>query len=66
MSSSTLIPAAPESELIDRELLVAKLNKALYPIDRQEKFLELQAEVETLLSELQSLQRVDLPSAGHK
>lgn len=37
---------------------VAKLTKALYPVDKQEKFLELQAEVETLFIQLQALQRV--------
>ncbi len=42
----------------EREQQVAKLTKALYPVDRQEKFLELQAEVDTLLCQLQALQRV--------
>ncbi|MCY7337445.1 MAG: hypothetical protein LH613_14735 [Chamaesiphon sp.] len=42
----------------EHEQQVAKLTKALYPVDRQAKFLELQAEVETLLCHLQSLQRV--------
>jgi len=41
----------------DREQQVAKLTK-VYPVDRQEKFLELQAEVETLLCHLQALQQV--------
>jgi hypothetical protein len=40
----------------DRVQQVAQLTKALYPADRQEKFLELQAEVETLFSQLQALQ----------
>jgi hypothetical protein len=39
----------------EREKQIAKLNKALYPADRQEKFLDLQAEVESLLQQLQSL-----------
>jgi hypothetical protein len=46
------------SALSEHEQQVAKLTKALYPADRQEKFLELQAEVETLLSQLQALQRL--------
>lgn len=37
---------------------VAKLTRASYPVDKQAKFLELQAEVETLFIQLQSLQRV--------
>jgi hypothetical protein len=67
MSFSPLTLDAPQSAITDRvvgsvtsehEQQVAKLMKALYPADRQEKFLELQAEVETLLSQLQALQRV--------
>ena len=46
------------SATFEHEQQVAKLTKALYPADRQEKFLELQAEVETLLFQLQALQRV--------
>jgi hypothetical protein len=49
---------AVESAHSEHEQQVAKLSKALYPVDRQEKFLELQAEVDTLLSQLQALQRV--------
>ena len=41
----------------EHEQQVAKLTK-VYPVDRQAKFLELQAEVETLLCHLQALQRV--------
>ena len=37
---------------------VAKLTKALYSVDKQAKFLELQAEVETLFGQLQALQQV--------
>ena len=51
-NSTTLI--RPTSE---REQQIAKLNKALYPADRQQKFLDLQAEVDTLLSQLQSSQQ---------
>ncbi len=67
MSPSPLILVAPRSIDRDRavgsanlehEQQVAKLTKALYPADRQEKFLELQAEVETLFCQLQALQRV--------
>jgi hypothetical protein len=67
MSPSPLTIVAPrptigdraiKSNLSEHEQQVAKLTKALYPVDRQEKFLELQAEVETLFSQLQALQRV--------
>jgi hypothetical protein len=43
------------AQSLDREKIVAKLNKALYPADRQAKYLDLQAEVETLLQQLQRL-----------
>ncbi len=57
MPPSSLTLARPvESANTEREQQIAKLTKALYPADRQEKFLELQAEVDTLLSQLQSLQ----------
>jgi hypothetical protein len=49
---------AANLNLTDRADMIARLNKALYPVDRQEKFLELQAEVETLFSQLQALPRV--------
>jgi hypothetical protein len=64
LSPMTLIAPATTSDRAiglapaDRVQQVAKLTKALYPADRQEKFLELQAEVETLFSQLQALQRV--------
>ncbi len=67
MSFSPLTLDAPQAAIADRaiesaksehEQQVAKLMKALYPADRQEKFLELQAEVETLFCQLQALQRV--------
>ncbi len=64
-SSLTLVAQRPTisnqsvgSATSEHEQQVAKLTKALYPVDRQEKFLELQAEVETLLGQLQALQRV--------
>ena len=47
-----------ESSTSEHQQQVAKLSKALYPVDRQEKFLELQAEVETLFCQLRDLQRV--------
>jgi hypothetical protein len=56
--SATNTDRAVESVNSEHEQQVAKLMKALYPADRQEKFLELQAEVDTLLSQLQALQRV--------
>jgi hypothetical protein len=40
---------------LEREKQIAKLNKALYSADGQEKFLDLQAEVDSLLQHLQSL-----------
>lgn len=64
MSPSSLILDTPastanNSALSNRAELVAKLNKALYPVDRQEKFLELQAEVDTLFSQLQAISRAE-------
>ena len=47
-----------ESATSQQKQQVANLTKALYPVDKQEKFLELQAEVETLFIQLQALQRV--------
>jgi hypothetical protein len=67
MPSSPLTLVAPrstignseiESATLEHRQQVAKLTKALYPVDRQAKFLELQAEVETLFIQLQALQRV--------
>jgi chaperonin cofactor prefoldin len=66
MSPSPLTIDAPrlnvssnsEFDRFEHEQQVAKLTKALYPVDKQEKFLELQAEVETLFVQLQALQRV--------
>ena len=59
MSSSAITLDRPlESAATEREQQVAKLTRAMYPADRQEKFLELQAEVETLLCQLQALQRI--------
>ncbi len=40
--------------------LISRLNKALYSTDQQARFLNLQAEVESLLAQLQS--RHDLTS----
>jgi hypothetical protein len=58
-SKSTTINHLQPATLEHRQQ-VAKLTKALYPVDKQEKFLELQAEVETLFIQLQALQRVRL------
>ena len=66
MSTNLLTLEAPESTISncsvsatsEHRQQVAKLTKALYPVDKQAKFLELQAEVETLFIQLQSLQRV--------
>jgi hypothetical protein len=55
-SSSSIIERPIESATSEREQQIAKLTRAMYPADRQEKFLELQAEVDLLLSQLQSLQ----------
>jgi hypothetical protein len=57
-SSSSTIDRPVDSATSAREQQIAKLNRAMYPADRQEKFLELQAEVDSLLSQLQSLQQV--------
>jgi hypothetical protein len=43
----------------EREQQIAKLTKALYQADHQQKFLDLQAEVDTLLSKLQSCHQVN-------
>lgn len=45
---------------LEQEQRIAKLNKALYQAAHQQKFLDLQAEVDTLLSQLQSLQQVSI------
>jgi hypothetical protein len=43
----------------EREQQIAKLTKALYQADQQQKFLDLQAEVDTLLCKLQSCHQVN-------
>lgn len=55
--AQTAIGVSVRSATSEHEQQVAKLTK-VYPVDRQAKFLELQAEVETLLCHLQALQRV--------
>jgi hypothetical protein len=57
-SSSSIIERPVDSTTSERDRQIAKLTRAMYPVDRQEKFLELQAEVDLLLSQLQSLQPV--------
>jgi hypothetical protein len=49
----------PVSASSEREQQIAKLTKALYQADQQQKFLDLQAEVDTLLCKLQSCQQVN-------
>ncbi len=56
--SSLILDRPVESATLEREQQIAKLTRAMYPADRQEKFLELQAEVDLLLSQLQSLQQI--------
>jgi hypothetical protein len=56
--SSLILDRPVVSMTAEREQQIAKLTRAMYPVDRQEKFLELQAEVETLFCQLQSLQQV--------
>lgn len=66
MSPSPLTLEAPrsttskqlESATSEHRQQVAKLTRASYPVDKQAKFLELQAEVETLFIQLQALQQV--------
>jgi hypothetical protein len=59
MHPSTLTLDRPVATISEREQQIAKLTKALYQADHQQKFLDLQAEVDTLLSQLQSLQSVN-------
>jgi hypothetical protein len=56
MHHSTLVIDRPVAATSEREQQIAKLTKALYQADHQQKFLDLQAEVDTLLSQLQSRQ----------
>jgi hypothetical protein len=57
-SSSSIIERPVDFTTSERDRQIAKLTRAMYPADRQERFLELQAEVDLLLSQLQSLQPV--------
>ena len=60
MHHSTLILDRPVAAItLEQEQKIAKLNKALYQAAHQQKFLDLQAEVDSLLSQLQSLQQVN-------
>ena len=60
MHHSTLILDRPvAATALEQEQKIAKLNKALYQAAHQQKFLDLQAEVDSLLSQLQSLQQVN-------
>jgi hypothetical protein len=60
MPPSNVTLDRPIAATSEREQQVAKLNKALYQAAHQQKFLDLQAEVDTLLSQLQSLQQVSI------
>ena len=61
MPPSTITLERPaESATSEREQQIAKLTKALYQEDQQQKFLDLQAEVDTLLGKLQSYQKGSL------
>jgi uncharacterized coiled-coil protein SlyX len=60
MHPSTIVLDRPvAAATLEQEQQIAKLNKALYQAAHQQKFLDLQAEVDTLLSQLQSLQQVN-------
>jgi uncharacterized coiled-coil protein SlyX len=60
MHPSTIVLDRPvAATTLEQEQQIAKLNKALYQAAHQQKFLDLQAEVDTLLSQLQSLQQVN-------
>jgi hypothetical protein len=55
------------SSVSDREpqtLLASNLTKSVYKVDQQEKFLHLQAEVESLLEQLQSLKEQRLTATS--
>lgn len=55
MSSSDLtLNRSAESATSEREQQIARLTKALYQDAHQQKFLDLQAELDTLLQQLQS------------
>lgn len=43
-----------------------KLNKCLYPVNQQVKFIHLQAEVDCLLQQLQNLQKQKLANQNHE
>ncbi|MFM2064059.1 MAG: hypothetical protein RLZZ507_3730 [Cyanobacteriota bacterium] len=45
--------------------LVKKLTKAYYQDEQQEKFIDLQAEVDSLLQQLQNLKSERLESSSH-
>lgn len=60
-SLSSLKGAVSSSSDPSRKL---ELLKSLYPSDRQVKFLHLEAEVETLLIELQTIQQRRMASAS--
>ncbi len=58
--STVTLDRSVATTTLEQEQQIAKLNKALYQAAHQQKFLDLQAEVDTLLSQLQSLQQVTI------
>ncbi|ADI63551.1 hypothetical protein [Trichormus azollae] len=46
--------------------MVKKLTKAYYRDDQQEKFMDLQAEVDSLLQQLQNIKSQRLESSSHE
>jgi hypothetical protein len=59
-ASATVVRSAQESSRVDafdRQSRVLEAMKSQYPVDQQLKFLHLQAEAESLLQQLQVLQK---------
>ena len=54
MSISSQVIDRPQNAITPNDR-ISELTKSLYPVDQQEKFFDLQSEVETLLQELQSV-----------
>jgi hypothetical protein len=55
--SSLTLDRPAGSATSERDQQIAKLTKALYQVDQQQKFLDLQAEVDSLLCQLKSGQQ---------
>jgi hypothetical protein len=60
MSTSSTVSDRPV-----QTLGVSQLNKSVYPVDQQVKFIHLQAEVDCLLQQLQNLQKQKLVDRNH-